>query len=412
MIRTAIIGCGKVADKHALHIARIPGVKLAAVCDVEPLMTQQMAERFNVEQQFNDVRRMFAEARPDVVHITTPPQTHFELGRLSLLAGCHAYIEKPFTINATEAEELIGLAIRQDRKLTVGHNAQFTPVMARMRQLVNEGYLGGCPVHMESVFCYETGGDVGYAKAFLGDSGHWLRQLPGSLLQNIISHGIGKMVEFLKGERPQVIAQGFTSPVLKRLGQHGIIDELRVIVRDEEDRTAYFTFSTQIQPSLHQFRVFGPRKSLIADDDNQVLIKLNANEYKSYVPYFVGPVQVGCQYFENLARNTWGFLKGDFHLPPDTGLMRLMEKFYSSISAGGPLPIPYCDILLTSRIMDDIFAQVLTNSGDGLGSNADVTEGEDCVAAGKETCRLAPRSLHVASPCGSLQAFGDRNERE
>lgn len=373
MISTAIIGCGKVSDKHALQIARIPNAKLVAVCDVEPLLTQQMAERFGVEQQFTDAQQMIDEVRPDVVHITTPPQTHFQLGRICLLAGCHAYIEKPFTMNTAEAEELVALAIRKNLKLTVGHNAQFTPVMVRMRQLVNDGYLGGRPVHLESIFCYETGGDDGYAKAFLRDSRHWLRSLPGSLLQNIISHGVGKIVEFLSGEKPLVIANGFTSHVLRRLGQEDIVDEVRVLVRDDEDTTAYFTFSTQIQPSLHQFRVCGPRKSLIADDDNQVLIKLRANDYKSYVPYFVGPVKIGSQYFENLARNTWEFLKGDFHLPADTGLRRLMEKFYSAISLGDPLPISYRDILLTSRIMDDIFAQVLRNRGVGFGT-ADETK--------------------------------------
>jgi len=359
MISTAIIGCGKVSDKHALQIERIPNAKLVAVCDVEPLMTQQMAERFGVERQFTDALQMIDEVRPDVVHITTPPQTHFELGRICLHSGCHVYIEKPFTVNSAEAEELIALAIQKNLKLTVGHNAQFTPVMARMRQLVDQGYLGGRPVHMESIFCYETGGDAGYAKAFLGDSGHWLRHLPGSLLQNIISHGIGKIAEFLSGDKPLVIAHGFTSPALRRLGQVDIIDEVRVIVRDEDDTTAYFTFSTQIQPSLHQFRVCGPKRSLIVDDDNQVLTKLNATQYKSYVPYFIGPAQIGRQYFGNLVQNTWEFLKGDFHLPPDTGLRRLMEKFYSAVSYGDPLPIPYREVLLTSRIMDDVFAQVL-----------------------------------------------------
>jgi predicted dehydrogenase len=373
MISTAIIGCGKVSDKHALQIARIPNAKLVAVCDVEPLLTQQMAERFGVERQFTDAQQMIDEVRPDVVHITTPPQAHFQLGRICLLAGCHAYIEKPFTMNTAEAEELVALAIRKNLKLTVGHNAQFTPVMVRMRQLVNDGYLGGRPVHLESIFCYETGGDDGYAKAFLRDSRHWLRSLPGSLLQNIISHGVGKIVEFLSGEKPLVIAHGFTSHVLRRLGEEDIVDEVRVLVRDDEDTTAYFTFSTQIQPSLHQFRVCGPRKSLIADDDNQVLIKLRANDYKSYLPYFVGPVKIGSQYFENLARNTWEFLKGDFHLPADTGLRRLMEKFYSAISLGDPLPISYRDILLTSRIMDDIFAQVLRNREVGFGT-ADETK--------------------------------------
>lgn len=366
MIKTAIIGCGKVSDKHALQIKRIPNAELVAVCDVEPLMAQQLAERFAVGRQFTDARQMIDQVHPDVVHITTPPQTHFELGRICLLGGCHVYMEKPFTINVAEAEELVELAIQRNLKLTVGHNAQFTPVMTRMRQLVNDDYLGGRPVHMESTFCYETGGDASYAKAFLGDSEHWLRHLPGSLLQNIISHGIGKIVEFLSGEKPVVIAHGFTSHALRRMGHEDIIDELRVILRDDNTTTAYFTFSTQVQPSLHQFRIHGPRRSLVVDDDNQVLTKLNGKQYKSYVPYFIGPAQIGWQYLGNLVRNTWEFAKGDFHLPPDTGLMRLMEKFYSAVSSGDPLPIPYREILLTSRIMDEIFTQVLSKRDSAL----------------------------------------------
>lgn len=364
MIKAGIIGCGKVSDKHALQIERMTSAKLVGVCDVEPLMTEQIAERFGVERQFTDAEQMIDEVHPDVVHITTPPQTHFELGRMCLLRNCHVYVEKPFTVNAAEAEELIALAIRKNLKLTVGHNAQFTPVMERMRQLVNKDYLGGRPLHMESIFCYETGDGASYAKAFLDDDNHWLRRLPGSLLQNIISHGIGKIVEFLSGETPLVIAHGFTSKALRQAAQDNIIDEVRVILRDNEDTTAYFTFSTQVQPSVHQFRIFGPRRSLIVDDDNQVLTKLNAKQHKSYLPYFIGPTQIGCQYFGNLSRNAWGFLKRDFHLPPDTGLRTLMERFYSAISVGAPLPIPYRHILLTSRIMDDIFAQVLAKRGE------------------------------------------------
>ena len=58
-----------------------------------------------------------------------------------------------------------------------------------MRALVGRGYLGGAPVHMESYYCYDLT-QPGYARALLGDKQHWVRRLPGKLLQNIISHGI------------------------------------------------------------------------------------------------------------------------------------------------------------------------------------------------------------------------------
>ena len=47
---------------------------------------------------------MLSDAQPDVVHITTPPESHFEIARLCLAAGCHVYVEKPFTLNEQRRE--------------------------------------------------------------------------------------------------------------------------------------------------------------------------------------------------------------------------------------------------------------------------------------------------------------------
>ena len=62
-----------------------------------------------------------------------------------------------------------------------------------------------------------------------------------------------------------MIAHGFTSPLLKSIGETEIIDELRVIIHDGET-TAYFTFSSQMRPMLHQLRLYGPKNGLIMDD--------------------------------------------------------------------------------------------------------------------------------------------------
>src|SRR5262245_14724686 len=102
MIRTAIVGCGKVADRHVLQIRRIPHAEIVAVCDAEPLMARQLADRFNIARQFVHVKQMLDESRPDVVHITAPPQSHFSLAKLCLQAGCNVYVEKPFTLYASE----------------------------------------------------------------------------------------------------------------------------------------------------------------------------------------------------------------------------------------------------------------------------------------------------------------------
>jgi predicted dehydrogenase len=266
-------------------------------------------------------------------------------------------VEKPFTLNTSEAEALIGLANLKGLNITAGHNAQFTHAMMRMRDLVDKGYLGGKPIHMESHYCYDFG-DESYAKSLLGDNDHWVRKLPGSLLQNIISHGISKIAEFLSGSDPTVIASGFTSPFLKSIGENDIIDELRVIILDEDYTTAYFTFSSQINPAPHQFRLYGHKNSLIVDDDHQILIKIDNREYKSYLRYFIPPFGYAKQYIDNFGTNFKKFIMKDFHLPNDAALKYLIQSFYKSITNNTPLPLSYKEILLTSKIMDDIFEQI------------------------------------------------------
>jgi predicted dehydrogenase len=357
MIKIGIIGCGKMADQHAVQIQRIAGAEIIGVCDKEPLMAQQMSERFNIGRYFTDAQEMLDAVKLDVVHITTPPPSHFPLGKMCLEAGCNVYVEKPFTLNTSEAEDLIDTAKQNGLKITAGHNAQFTHAMIRMRELVKNGYLGGKPVHMESHYCYEYG-DAGYAKALLGDRDHWVRTLPGSLLQNIISHGVSKIAEFLSGDNPKVIAHGFTSSFLKNIGENDIIDEVRVIIRDEDSTTAYFTFSSQIRPAPRQFRLYGPKKSLIVDDDHQILIKINNKEYQSYLRYFVPPFEYAKQYLGNFGENFGKFIKKDFHLPNDSALKTLIESFYHSIANDEPLPLSYREIILTSKIMDAIFTQI------------------------------------------------------
>jgi predicted dehydrogenase len=356
VLKVAIVGCGRIADAHASQIQRIKGSEIVGVCDSEPLMARQLFERFPVKQHFSDLTELLKEARPDVVHITTSPESHFDIARLCLDWGSHVYVEKPLTLTEESAKKLIALANEKGLKLTVGHDLQFSHAARSMRALVKDGYLGDGPVHMESYYSYSL--DRGYAQTLLGDKNHWVRRLPGKLLHNVISHGIARIAEFLTSESPEVIAHGFTSPLLRGLGETEIVDELRVIISEEERTTAYFTFSSQMRPSIHQFRVFGTKNGLVLDHDQQTLIKLRGGRFKSYLETFVPPVIFAEQHVGNMFRNVKTFLARDFHTM--SGMKYLIEAFYGSILEGTPVPISYREILLTARIMDAIFDQLRT----------------------------------------------------
>ena len=333
MLKVAIVGCGKIADAHALQLQRIEGCEIVGVCDREPLMARQLYERFPVKKYFSELTQLLNETRPDVVHVTTPPESHFNIAKVCLEEGCHVYVEKPFTIYEDEARKLIALANERGLKVTAGHDSQFSHVARRMRSLVQSGFLGDGPVHMDSYFCYKIGRS-GYAGALLGDPNHWVRRLPGKLLQNIISHGIARIAEFLNSDSPEVIAHGFVSPFLKRMGESEVIDELRVIISEEAGTTAYFTFSSQMRPDLHEFRIYGTKNGLVVDQDTETLIKLRGEGYKSYLQMFVPPVVMARQHFGNLTTNLGTFLARDFHM--DSGKKYLIDAFYRSILGRRP----------------------------------------------------------------------------
>lgn len=354
MLRVAIIGCGKIADQHIQALQRIPDCGVVAVCDREQLMAGQLAERFRIPGSFSDAAEMLRMVKPQVVHVTTPPQSHFALAMQCLEAGSHVYLEKPFTVTADEAKQLLGFAASRGLLVAAGHNYQFTPEMRRMRKLVAEGFLGGAPVHLESHWAYDLG-DTSFVGAFLGSRNHWVRQLPGQLLHNILSHGIARLAEFLDDE-VEVVARAHQSEQLRKLGGAEVVDELRVMIRDGRGTTAFFCFSTQLKPGLSQFRICGPRNSLVVDQNSGSLIRHANGSYKSYLTYFLPPLKQAREHLASSLGNIVAFLRG--RLYQDFGMKDLIELFYQGVRTAGSPPVPYREIILTARLMDEIFRQI------------------------------------------------------
>lgn len=365
MIRVAIVGCGKIAEAHAEIIKNINKARLVATCDREILMAKQLAERFGAQAFYEDLNLMLDKARPEVVHITTPPQSHSEIAKICLSAGCHVFVEKPFTDTSLETEELINLAQSKNLKITVGTDEQFSHVAIEMRKLVNDGWLGNLPYHMDCYYCYDLG-DERYARVFLNNRSHWIWQLPGQLIQNIIPHAVMKIAEFLDPESVEVQVVGFTSKFLKDLGENELKDELRAIIKDSKQNTAYLTFSTQIRPPIRQFVIYGNKNGLLLDQDHHALLKFPGSTYKNYLEKTLPLNNLARQYRKNLFNNVRLFMKRQFQMK--RGLFNLISFFYKSIETNSLPPIEYKQILLCSRIIDLLISGIYPdNASKGSG---------------------------------------------
>src|SRR5207253_8403347 len=100
----------------------------------------------------------------------------------------------------------------------------------------------------------------------------------------------------------------------------------------------------------------GPANSMVADIITGSLVRSKGRAYKSYLTYFIPPLQQAGEHLRNGARNLANFVRQRLH--QDFGMKELIERFYRSVREGAPLPIPYREIILTARIMDEIFAQI------------------------------------------------------
>jgi predicted dehydrogenase len=262
-------------------------------------------------------------------------------------------------MTADEAISLIEQAGERSLRVTAGHNYQFTLEMLELRRLVHEGFVGGKPVHLESYWSYDLGGST-YATAFLGNPNHWLRQLPGQLFHNIISHGIAKLAEFLDDELVEIFATAHQRRDVAQLGPDVVLDELRVAIKDKHNTTAFFVFTTSVK-GLNLLRVHGPAGSLSADIIAGTIIRTRGRPCKSYLTYVIPPLTQAREYLRNTAANVMNFLRR--RLYQDFGMKELIERFYDSIRRESPPPIPYREIILTARIMDEIFAQIYSDRG-------------------------------------------------
>jgi predicted dehydrogenase len=349
-LRVALVGCGQIADAHLQEIARIACAEVVATCDAHRDLAMQAAARFGVPHHFDDLGTMLAAVAPDVVHIATPAHTHFRLAQQCLEAGCHVYVEKPFTENATEAESLMAIAAEHGRHVCVGHDQLFDPAWIELRERVTKGEIGVVS-HVESVLGYPISGQFGSQVS--GDPRHWVRRLAGGLFQNTISHPLYRITEFLTDPEPEIVA------AWSKRAPYDFPTELIAHIRGRSV-TGTLTFASTIA-SQRITRVYGSTGGLEVDLDGQVTRRIGPARAPGAFAKLLTPWRQWRESSANLRRNLWRFAKADIHY--FAGLKGLCESFYSSILGGDDAPIAPSEIVRVTRLMDRIFAACKAREG-------------------------------------------------
>jgi predicted dehydrogenase len=115
---------------------------VSVVCDPSPAARARAEKAHHGVRVVSDSAEIMSDPDIDAVAVITPVWTHYELSKAALQNGKHVFVEKPFTSNSAQAEELIDLANRKNLKLMVDHTFLFTGAVRKIKALLDEGALG------------------------------------------------------------------------------------------------------------------------------------------------------------------------------------------------------------------------------------------------------------------------------
>ncbi|AKL97835.1 Gfo/Idh/MocA family protein [Endomicrobium proavitum] len=134
IVKTAVIGAGSLGQHHARILGQHPGSKLEYVVDTDVKRGEKIAKANNA-QHITDFN--FLIGKVDAAVISAPTQFHYAIAKPLLESGVHCLVEKPFTLDVAQAEELIEIAQKKNLVLQVGHVERFNPAIIAAAPFVN-----------------------------------------------------------------------------------------------------------------------------------------------------------------------------------------------------------------------------------------------------------------------------------
>lgn len=220
-LRWGILGTGKIASAMATGLRDAPGAQLAAVASRSLTSAQQFGARFDVARHHGSYQALADDPDVDIVYIATPHTLHADNALMCLAAGKHVVCEKPFTMNAREAQAVVDLAREKQLFLMEAMWSRFLPVAQEARRLI-------------------AGGEIGQLQQVQADIGFVANVAPEHRLLNPALGG-GALLDV--GIYPLSMAAFFLGPVsasqaLANIGATGVDEQVAFVLRHANGTTS------------------------------------------------------------------------------------------------------------------------------------------------------------------------------
>jgi len=277
-IKFAIIGCGRIGQRHAGHINE--QAELVAVCDTIEDKAKVLGFDFKVPYFNNLVDLLASNLEVDVISICTPNGLHAAQTIASLKAGYHVLCEKPMAINVHDCGEMINTAEKMNKRLFIVKQNRFNPAIVEVKKIIEEGTLG--EIQSVQLSCFWNRNENYYENSDWKGS----KELDGGTLYTQFSHFID-LLYWMIGDVEEVHA------IVSNFQHQSIIDfeDAGVVTLKFYSGaigTVNYTVNSYSQNMEGSLTIFGSKGTVKVG--GQYLNKL---EYQNIQDYVIGELPLG-----------------------------------------------------------------------------------------------------------------------
>jgi len=205
-IRVGLIGCGRVAPRHAQSLTQLDETRLVAVADVKPSRAEKFAREYGADL-YTDHRVLLDRPDIDAVSICVPSGLHAQVTLDALAAGKHVLVEKPIALNLDDADRMIRSARERGLRLGVVLQNRYNSPMQQVRRLIDDRGLGRLYLGNACVRWYRP-------QSYYDDDWHGTVAMDGGALMNQSIHHIDALQWFMG---PVRAVQAYTATLAHRM---------------------------------------------------------------------------------------------------------------------------------------------------------------------------------------------------
>ncbi|SEM15867.1 Predicted dehydrogenase [Chryseobacterium taichungense] len=319
---------------HAPFLKEHPGFFLSAVVERSK---EDSKEKYPDATIYRSVEEMLNHADIELVVVNTPVQTHFEYTKMALEAGKNVIVEKPFTVNVSEAEELVQLAEEKGLFLSVYQNRRFDRDYLQVQKIINEGKLG----NIKEV-------EIRFDRFRTEPSGKAHKENPDATgsgsLHDLGSHLIDQATQYFG------LPEKLFADVFSMKGKEFSNDYFELILFYQNDLRVRLKSSVFTKEAHYAYTVHGEKGSFLQERTDNQENELAAGAIPEYGKDWTQPLKEtdGILNYLNENKETERILTSS----EPGNYMNYYQQIYEFIVFGYALPSPAGEIIRNMKIID------------------------------------------------------------